>query len=171
MTPPEMSVAPGYRRPADPRIWGAGIGAIGASVFVLSYRDLLGSPWSTVALAAYVVAAAAFVWAVLFVERRFEALARPRANPWLVYLGAVLFEVALIAVGTMLLERVGRLDLRPVLIVLAVGLHFIPFAWVFRLPLFLPLASIMSVLDVLGLLLGAFVHPVFSPAVAVLTGL
>lgn len=170
MTPSGTTHSTGLRRPGDPRVWGAGIGAIGATVFVLANRDLLGTPWAPLALAAYAVALALFVWAVLLLVRDFGPLPQPRTNPLVVYLAAVAFELGLIYVGSQLLERIGLIELRPALIVLAVGLHFIPFAWVFRLPLFMPLAIVMSVLGVVGLILGATVNTVFAPAIAVVTG-
>lgn len=62
--------------------------------------------------------------------------------------------IVLIRVGSALLPD-GRVDeIRPALIVIAVGLHFLPFAAAFHTPLITWLGSLMFVMGTVGLALG-----------------
>ena len=54
-------------------------------------------------------------------------------------------EWGLVGVGTFLLSRIGRFDLIPQLCGVIVGLHFLPIAKVFRLPLYYWVGGIMIV--------------------------
>jgi hypothetical protein len=87
-----------------------------------------------------------------------------------VYLGSVAGMFALIRLGTIALESQDRTPLRPALIVLAVGLHFLPFARAFRTPMFTILGSILAGLGVAGLLLSWFWGQTAAPATAVPAG-
>lgn len=66
----------------------------------------------------------------------------------------VVGEFALIAAGSRWLETLGRPELRPALIALAVGLHFVPFAWAFKERMFYALGGVLIVAGGLGLLIG-----------------
>ncbi|MFC8731605.1 hypothetical protein ACFT5B_04020 [Luteimicrobium sp. NPDC057192] len=163
-------VARGVERALDPRVWGSAIGAAGGCVFVLANRGSLAAPVSALALVACAAALAFYVWRVWWRRRPF-----PEPEPvgrWagLVYLASV--------AGMLVLIRLGRLalgdnheDLVPGVIVLAVGLHFLPFARAFHTPLFRRLGLVMAALGVAALVLGLVWTPVATAGVVVLTGL
>lgn len=163
-------VARGVERAYDPRVWGSAVGAAGGCVFVLANRGSLAAPVAVLALVACVAALAFYVWRVWWRRRPF-----PEPEPvgrWagLVYLASV--------AGMLVVVRLGRLalgedhaDVLPGVIVLAVGLHFLPFARAFRTPLFARLGLVMAGLGVVALVLGLLWTPVATAAVAVLTGL
>ena len=162
-------VARGVERAFDPRVWGSAIGAAGGCVFVLANRGALAASVSVLALVACVVAAGFYAWRVWWRRRPF---AEPEpVGRWagLVYLASV--------VGMLVLIRLGRLalgddheDVVPGVIVLAVGLHFLPFARAFHTPLFRRLGLVMAALGVVSLVLGLAWTPVATAAAAVLTG-
>jgi hypothetical protein len=72
-----------------------------------------------------------------------------------IYCGCVLGELALIGVGSRILNSSGHLELRPGLIVAAVGLHFVPFSWAFHERLFLYLGIAVTGIGAAGLAAGA----------------
>ena len=78
--------------------------------------------------------------------------------------------LVLIRVGTSLLDDAGRGGLRPAVIVMAVGLHFVPFAGAFHTPMFKVLGSITAVLGAAGLGLGWVWDGRAAAAAAVVTG-
>ena len=159
----------GVARVWDPRVWGTFVGAAGATVFVWSSRGDLASPWSVVAVVAWVLAAAAYVWFVLAVPRRFPAVPEVGAVAGLVYLLSVAGMLLLIWFGSWLLGGAGRPELRPTLIVVAVGLHFWPFARAFHAPVHTRLGTVMVVIGTLGLLVGWWVG-VAAAVAAVVAG-
>ena len=139
---------------ADPRRVGAVIGLVGAVVFVFSYTPGFTDPASAVARVLTVVCIGATVW-FLFVQPRFLGpFVPPRAGRIGAYLACVVGEFALIAVGTRWLGDAGEADLRPALIALVVGLHFLPFAWAFAERMFYALGGSLVVLGGSGLLIG-----------------
>ncbi|MGC5167337.1 hypothetical protein [Luteimicrobium sp. DT211] len=162
--------ARGVERAADPRVWGSAIGAAGGCVFVLANRGALAGPAPALALLACVAALAFYLWRVWWRRRTF-----PRPAPigrWagLVYLASV--------AGMLVLIRLRRLALGdahehvlPALIVLAVGLHFLPFARAYRTPLFARLGLVLVALGVVALLLGLAWTATATSAVVVLAGL
>ncbi len=172
---PESSASPssrlrGARRLWDPRVWGTTVGAAGATVFVMANRGALPAPWPSVALFAWIVALLAYIlfvfaWPRMFVEM---GVVGPRAG--VIYFGSVVAMLALIRVGSELLpdERVD--DLRPALIVAAVGAHFLPFAKAFHTPMFTVLGSLMVVFGAAGLGLGWWWDERAAAASAVVTG-
>lgn len=162
--------ARGVERWWDPRVWGTTIGAVGASVFVLVNRGELPGPWPTVALLAWALALAAYIWFVLVAPRDFGPMAPVGARSGLVYLASVVGMLLLIRVGTGLLDARGDSDLRPAVIVVAVGLHFLPFAAAFHTPMFIRLGALMTSMGALGLALGSLADPRWAAAAAVLTG-
>lgn len=161
----------GIANPLHPTVLGSLIGAGGSTAFVLVNRGGLPGAWSWLALAAWVLALGFFVWSVLLRRRMLIDPGPPHHAAGLVYVGGILGMLAIIAVGRLILERVDRPELQPAVVVLAVGLHFIPFAWAFRASIFRRIGWSVSVLGVLGLVLGVAAGAVWVDAAAVLTGL
>ena len=106
-----------------------------------------------------------FAWPRVFVEM--DAVG-PRAG--VVYLGSVVAMLVLIRLGSALLPDARVDDLRPALIVVAVGAHFLPFARAFHTPMFTVLGSIMVALGTAGLGLGWWWDERAAAASAVVTG-
>ncbi|WP_205709433.1 hypothetical protein, partial [Kineococcus siccus] len=155
----------------DPRRWGSLVGLAGGLVFVGSYAPVLGPVVTTVAW----LAAGAGVLAALVAHYvrpvALGPLARPRPAALAAYGACVVGELALIALGSRALTALGRGELRPALIALVVGLHFVPFAWAFRERVFLRLGAAVAGLGAVGLLLGALGVARAAEALAVLAGL
>lgn len=164
-------VMPGIARLWDPRVWGTFVGAAGGSVFVLSNRGALDDPWPLVALVVWVLVFAGYLAVTLLVPRAFLRPAAVGRSAILVYLVSVAAMIAVIQLGRILLESMGRADVLPGVIVLAVGAHFFPFAGAFHDPFFTRLAWVMVVLGVLAVALGLAWTPTATAAVAVFTGL
>jgi hypothetical protein len=161
----------GLSRLADPRVWGPVIGAVGASVFVHANRGRLPDVASTGASALWTGALAVFVWAVFVTPRHFPP---PRPLPrsaGVVYLASVVGMIAVIQAGGRALEAIDHPDVVPAVIVLAVGLHFLPFARAFRTPMFTRLGIVMTALGATGLALGLAWTSTAAAVVAVTTGL
>ncbi|MUK03040.1 hypothetical protein GM708_14585 [Vibrio cholerae] len=139
---------------ADPRRTGTLIGLVGALVFVFSYTPGFADPVSVTARLLVVASVAATLW-FLFAAPRFLGPFRPPRGWHIgVYVLCVVLEFALIALGAGWLETLQRLELRPALIALVVGLHFLPFAWAFGERMFYLLGGILVLLGALGLLIG-----------------
>ncbi|MBR7742530.1 hypothetical protein KC207_04410 [Phycicoccus sp. BSK3Z-2] len=153
-----------------PQVLGVIIGASGASAFVHVNRVLLPDPWPALAVAAWALALALCAWAVLLRRRRLRDLEPPGRFAGLVYTGSVLGMLAAFAVGRVALDAAGRPELMPGVVVLAVGLHFVPFASAFDAPVFGVLGWTLAGLGVLGLALGWVVGAEAVAAAAVLTG-
>lgn len=139
---------------ADPRRTGTLIGLVGACVFVFSYTPGFSDPISTIARIVVIAAVGASLWFLFVAPRFLGPFVPPRGWHIGVYVLCVLGEFALIAVGARWLEAMGRLELRPALIALVVGLHFLPFAWAFKEHMFYTLGVVLVGLGGLGLLLG-----------------
>lgn len=161
----------GVQRVGDPRVWGTFVGAAGASVFVLANRGDVPAPWPTVALLAWAAALVPYVWSVLIRPRRFAEVEPVGARAGLTYAGSVVGMLALIRLGSYVLDETDRSGLRPALIVVAVGLHFLPFARAFRTPMFRALGSLMTLLGGTGLVLGWVWDEQVAVASAVLSGI
>lgn len=144
----------GIHRLWDPRVWGTTVGAAGATVFVVANRGTLATPWPAVATILWAGALLAYVWCVFVLPRAFGEMGPVGTRAGLTYLGSVVGMLVLIRLGTVVLDDTGRAGLRPALIVVAVGLHFLPFAKAFHTPMFGPLGSLMNVLGATGLVLG-----------------
>ena len=154
----------------DPRRWGSLVGLAGGVVFVASYSSGLGAAASALAWA---LALAGVVTALVGHYVRPVALgplARPSPVALLAYLACVAGELALIAVGSRALEAAGRGDLRPALIAAVVGLHFVPFAAVFRERMFVHLGVAVAALGAAGLVAGALGVARAADAGAVVAG-
>lgn len=161
----------GVHRLWDPRVWGTIIGAIGATVFVLENRGALAPPWSTVAALTWTGVFLAYVWFVFGAPRVFDEMPPVGSRAGVIYLGSVLGMLVLIRLGAMVLEDAGTVELRPALIVMAVGLHFLPFAKAFHTPMFVVLGSLMTALGAAGLVLGRVWDERTAAASAVVTGI
>lgn len=150
---------------------GALIGAVGGVLFVVLNAGALGSP-TNLALRVLGVAAFAFVlwWSVL---RRSAAGPGPRPAPAALrtYLLCVAGEVVAIPLGAQVLVRaVGHPELVLPWVVLVVGVHFLPFARTFRVPLFAALAWTLVALGLLGGVLAVALGPVLAAGTGVLAG-
>lgn len=161
----------GVNRVGDPRVWGTILGAAGATLFVLANRGALAPPWPTAALFTWAGAFLAYVWFVFGTQREFGEMDPVGSRAGLVYLISVVGMVVLIRLGTVLLDDANRSGLRPALIIVAVGLHLLPFARAFHTPMFLVLGSLMTVLGGTGLLLGWLWDEQGAAASAVVTGI
>lgn len=171
--------------PADPRskrprrfaavlplLVGSTVGAAGGSTFVLANASGLGRPWSGLALAAWSVLGLA--WLAATYLRRHAALdAPPRRYAFVVYATSVVAMLVLIRLATTALGALGAEHLRPAAIAVAVGLHFLPFAWAFPTVswLFGVLGVVVATLGGAGLLLGLLGASTAGAAAAVLAGL
>lgn len=154
-----------------PLLAGSAVGIAGGATFVGATAGLLPVAWSTVAWVAGALLLAFALWAT-FGRRHAPLGEAPRPGALAVYLTSVLGMLALIAVGTQLLPEAQVEQLRPALIALAVGLHFLPFAWAFPAVagLFRALGLLVAILGALGLALGLGAAPVAGAACAVLAG-
>lgn len=154
-----------------PEVSGSIIGAVGGTVFVLVNRGDLSGAWPTVALAAWVVAAAAYVWTTFVRVREVPALPRPWRGAGLVYVGSVLGMLGFIAGGAAVLRSVGMPEAQVALVVTGVGLHFLPFAWAFRAPVFRVLGWAMTCIGLAGVAATAAAGGGAASTAAVLAGL
>jgi hypothetical protein len=161
----------GVDRLGNPRVWGSTVGAAGATVFVLANRGELADPWPTVAVIVYAFALIAYAWFVFVTPRSFDVVRPAAARAGLVYLGSVVGMLVLIRLGTVLLDRGGATELRPALIVVAVGLHFLPFASAFNTPMFKVLGLVLVVLGAAGLAIGWIGDDEAADAAAVTSGI
>lgn len=161
----------GLARPWDPRVWGTVVGAVGATVFVWVSAGELPGPAPVVARVLWAVGLAAYVVEVFVRPRRFAPVEPLSRWAGAVYLASVVGMLLLVRLGTALLPDGRGEELRPALIVLAVGLHFLPFARAFHAPVFVWLGGVMGVLGVAGLVAGVLWTPVAAAAAAVLAGL
>lgn len=155
----------------DPRVWGTLIGAAGATVFVMAYRGGLMAPLPVVAVIVWAVALLAYIVFVFVTPRVFTKTNRVGAGSGFIYLGSVAGMLLLIRLGTIVLDNADKADLRSALIVVAVGLHFLPFAAAFHTPMFTPLGVLMAVLGAVGLTLGWFWDARAAAAMAVIVGI
>ena len=161
---------PGIHRIWDPRVWGTIIGAVGASVFVMANRELLPTPWPLVAVLAWALALTVYLWQVFGARRDFGPITPVAPRSRLVYLASVLGMLLLIRLGTAIVDAADRPGLRPAVIVVAVGLHFLPFAAAFHTPMFTRLGTLMALIGAIGVGLGWLLDPRWAAAAAVLTG-
>lgn len=161
----------GVHRLWDPRVWGTVVGAAGATVFVLENRGALPPPWPTVAALTWTGALLAYVCCVFGSPRVFDELDPVGSRAWFTYLSSLVGMLVLIRLGTLLLNDASSLGLRPALIVVAVGLHFLPFAKAYHTPMFVVLGSLMTMLGVAGLVLGSVWDERAAAASAVVTGI
>jgi len=113
----------------------------------------------------------AYVWFVFGTPRVFGEMDPVGSRAGVTYLSSVIGMLVLIRLGTVLLGDASSVGLRPELIVVAVGLHFLPFAKAFHTPMFMVLGSLMTVLGAAGLVLGWVWDERAAAASAVVTGI
>ena len=166
-----MPSRPGVASPLHPQVLGGMVGAVGASAFVLVNRTRLADPWPTLALVLWVVALAAYAWVALLRPRVLPDLEQPSPRAGAVYGAAVVGMLVLIFVGSAVLRATGHADLRPALVAMAVGLHFLPFAAAFHAPVFRLLGAAVAVVGAGGLVLGLLLGGWAAAGAAVLAGL
>ena len=154
-----------------PRISGSIIGAIGGSAFVWANHSALPGPWATVSVWAWAGSLVFYLWSVFVTPRREPGLPRPARFALWIYLASVAGMVAAMALGAWVLRSVGLAELQVAWVVMAVGLHFLPFAKTFAAPVFGRLGWLFAVFGALGLVLGWLVAPVAASSAAVLAGL
>lgn len=123
-------------------------------MFVCSNRGALPAPIPAVSALAWAVAVLLYLTFVFVTPRTFGPMQPVGAKAGFVYLGSVAGMLALIQLGTLVLINVGKAELAPSLTVIAVGLHFLPFAAAFHTPVFIPLGTTMAALGTAGLILG-----------------
>lgn len=155
----------------DPRRWGSLIGLVGGMVFVASYSPALGTGITILACVAGTIGVLVALFAHYVRPSALGPLSRPHPIALVVYGACFVGELALIAVGSRVLDAVGQGDLRPSLIAAVVGVHFLPFAWAFGEAMFFALGGVVAGLGVVGLVLGALGLPAAAEAFAVLAGL
>ncbi|GAA1430411.1 hypothetical protein GCM10009616_14930 [Microlunatus lacustris] len=155
----------------DPRRWGALIGLVGGLVFVLSYGPTLGSTVSITASVAGICLTAVALLNLYIRPSPLGPFREPTRSALLVYGGCVIGELAAIGLGSRLLVGLDQADLRPALVAGVVGLHFLPFAWAFREPLFHRLGLALVGLGSAGLLLGWAGVTAAAGVAAVMSGL
>lgn len=166
----------GLNQPLHPSVTGSIVGLVGGSLFMLANRGALPGPWPMLALVAWVVLAAATVWAVFLARRGLSELPAPHPRAGMVYGLAMLGMVALFLLSrplSLLLSQVAGQDptaIQPALIVLAVGAHFLPFARVFHAPVFGRLGAALCLLALAGAGLAAIFGAPWGSATAVAAG-
>ncbi len=153
-----------------PGVWGTIVGAVGATVFVMANRGALPAPWPNLAVFAWLAALMVYVFFVFFRRRVFAEFVAVAPSAGLVYVASVAAMIALIRFGSALLPDDRVVELRPALIVIAVGLHFLPFATAFRTPMFKVLGSLMLAMGAVGLGLGWWWDDLAAAASAVVAG-
>lgn len=161
----------GAQRLWHPRVWGTVVGAAGATVFVMSNRNGLPGPWPTVALVAWAIALLAYLFFVFGWPRVLTEMDEVGPLSGLVYLGSVVGMLILIRLGNVFLPGSRVDDLQPVVVVIAVGLHFLPFAKAFHTPMFTVLGTLMAVIGAAGFGLAWFWDERAAAGSAVLAGL
>ncbi|WP_067435521.1 hypothetical protein [Nocardioides jensenii] len=123
------------------------IGAVGGLVFVLANAGEL--PASTTLRVVGVVAFVAVVaWLVL---RTPEAPPVPSPAALRIYWTCVIGELVSIPAGAAVLRRLDHAELVPSWVVLVVGVHFVPFAQAFKVPLFRTLGLVLVAIAALGM--------------------
>ena len=155
-----------------PLLVGSTVGAVGGSTFVVANASALGPPWSWVALGVGCVLALGWV-AATFLRRHAPLEMPPRRHAFVVYAVSVVAMLVLIRLAMMALGALGAEHLRPAALAVAVGLHFLPFAWAFPSAsrLFGVLGGVVAALGAAGLTLGLLGTPAAGAAAAVLAGL
>ena len=161
----------GLNHPLHPTVVGSVIGSIGASAFVLVNKPIFDF-WTEFAITAiWLIMLGVTIWTVFFIEREMPLITEPTHKQAIVYGVSVLLMFAGIAVGSAILRAHSHEEVVPALVVLMVGLHFIPFAESFKAHVFFNLGVVMAILGVLGLVLGVVFSPVWAPSIAVGAGL
>jgi hypothetical protein len=120
-------------------MWLAATGAIFACGWALYAASLLPIVWK---IAVTLAALAITIW--LIVRARGGGGAwRARRGTRALFLANLAFEILLLNIALAVLMRVGRLDLLIPGIAAAVGVHFLPMAWIFGRRVYLALGGAM----------------------------
>lgn len=123
------------------------IGAVGGLSFVLSNAGEL-----PVSMLWRVLGVFGFVTAVgLMLAKAPAAPPVPAPRALRTYWLCVLGEVLAIPAGAAVLRALGHVDLVPAWVVLVVGVHFLPFATAFKVPMFRTLGLVLVGIAVLGM--------------------
>ena len=139
---------------ADPRRIGAVIGLVGACNFVFSYAGGIGKAPALVAKFLVSLLALTALGALFVIPKWLGPFVAPRGWAIGVYGLCVVGEIALIGTGSKWLTASDKTVLRPALIALVVGLHFLPFAWAFKERMFYVLGGALVLFGLIGLLFG-----------------
>lgn len=162
--------ARGIAHPMHPAVLGAVIGMLGGSMFMLVSRPELPGPWPTITLIAWIALLAAAAWAVFLAPRRLRDVGAPSRFAGPIYGASVLGMVVLIIASPHLVRALGIEAAQPAVVVMAVGLHFIPFAVAFGARVFAWLGWALTAIGLAGVLAAAGVgHPAGAVS-AVLAG-
>jgi hypothetical protein len=130
----------------DGRKLGSLIGAIGGLVFVLANSGELAA-----GTALKVVAGTLFVATLVAIARGSASPPPPpTADAIRIYWLCVVAEVLAIPAGAALLRGLDHEELMPILVVLVIGVHFVPFARAFGAPMFVWLGLLLIVTSVAG---------------------
>ncbi len=162
--------ARGIAHPMHPAVLGAVVGMVGGSLFMLLSRPELPSPWPTVTLVAWLVLLAAAAWAVFLAPRRLRDVGAPSRHAGPIYGLSVLGMVALIIASPHLVRALGIEAAQPAVVVMAVGLHFIPFASAFGARVFAWLGGALTAIGLAGVIAAAVVGAPAGAVAAVLAG-
>lgn len=166
----------GLKHPMHPQVQGSVIGMVGATFFMLISLQELPAPWPTVGYVLWACLLGACFSAVFLRRRHLPILPPPASNAGLVYGVSTLAMVALIVASPHIVRGLGALTgtdgtpAQPAIVVLAVGLHFLPFATAFRAPVFGALGGGLAVVGLLGAALGLFLGAPWGAAAAVVAG-
>ncbi|ROR90862.1 hypothetical protein EDD33_1711 [Nocardioides aurantiacus] len=152
-------------------MWGTVVGAVGGSVFVWANRSDLPSPWPDLTMVAWTAALVAYLYWVFVRPRPFRPVADLPRRAGTVYLLSVVGMLLLIRVGSAVLGHLDHAELRPPVIVAAVGAHFLPFARAFRTPVFWTLGWVMVAIGAVGVVGGWFGGTSTAAAVTVVAGI
>lgn len=136
-----------------PRLTGTLIGTVGALAFVIINSAALSAPMPTVgivlaALLLGVIASAVLVRPVRIAQQP------PRRGAGIVYFAGLVGMFAIMSVGSRVAAATGHAAVQPAIVVLGVGVHFIPFAWAFRARVFGVIGVTMASLALLGIVAG-----------------
>ncbi len=156
---------------ADPRRWGSLIGLAGGLVFIGSYSTTFGPVVRIADWTAGLTLVAAALTALYIRPVPLGTLTRPSRAALGVYGACVVGELTAINLGSRALAAAGHDALRPALIAVVVGLHFIPFAWAFGERMFYWLGGLVATLGAVGLAAGLARTPQAADAAAVAAGL
>lgn len=151
---------------------GSLIGAIGGVLFVLINAGVLPWPLSLVVRLVGVLIFLAVVWYAVLRRRPAPPEPAVPARALRVYWICVAAEVIAIPLGSQLLVRVlHQPALTPVWVVFVVGVHFVPFARAFRVPLFALLAAWLIAVAVIGAAVTLGVGPAGAGWTGIVAGL
>lgn len=166
----------GLKHPMHPQVQGSVIGMVGASLFMLISLQELPAPWPVLGYTVWVLLMAACFWSVFLRRRHLPILPPPASNAGLVYGMSTLAMVALIVASPHIVRGLGALTgtdgapAQPAIVVLAVGLHFLPFAKAFHAPVFGALGGGLAVVGLVGAALGLILGAPWGAAAAVAAG-